>query len=305
VSGRRDFSLTLCVEYSAGPDAKDSFLKENIYGLLRGKGKSELLRYYKYISLYERTPDGCLRGKRRFGKREKLSIACVWLADVIQFINPKKSKQAAFQEACDEVQKYAGKYYKNENLEICYEPRVYYKRKKNLLLGPWITRDLKMSENFDGELKYKLARKTYEKIKSLQPYFFEGIDYSRDYDAIEKEAGSLLEEDRLFNRVLRMLRKSQRMTQRELCRKLRVSIAALEPILVIMEFEHIILWNRAEKRIVTDGWNPEDKRKFVWLLDSSLPRFGPKLEKGKVFKFIDFNSSAVKEWIRTRAAKLI
>jgi hypothetical protein len=43
--------------------------------------------------------------------------------------------------------------------------------------------------------------------------------------------------------------------------------------------------------------------KFIWLLDGSWPRKGPRLEKGKTYDTADFPAGAVAEWIRTGAAK--
>jgi hypothetical protein len=304
VSGKTDFSSTAWGEYSAGPNEKDHFLLENIYGLLSGVGDSELLRYFNYIPVYKLMPDGRLVGKRRTGMREKLSIACFWLAEIIHTVDVSKSRELAYKEACEEVQKYAGKYYNNEALEISFEPRVFYKRKKNTPQGPWIARDPKMRENMEGALKSELADNAYKKIRSLHAFFHNGVEYSKDIKAIEKDLRALIQEDRLFRRVMAVFKESKRMTQRAIYRKLRISKDVLKPILAIMEFLHIIVWNRDIKSVERAWWDPNDKRKFIWLLASSFPQFGPRLEKDKIHKYCDYNNRAVEEWIRTGAAAI-
>lgn len=42
---------------------------------------------------------------------------------------------------------------------------------------------------------------------------------------------------------------------------------------------------------------------FEWLLDSSIPRKGPKLVKGKIHKSGDYPPHVVDEWVKTKAAK--
>lgn len=44
---------------------------------------------------------------------------------------------------------------------------------------------------------------------------------------------------------------------------------------------------------------------FEWLVDSSFPRKGPKLEKGKIHKTGDYPSPVVDEWIDSKAAKYV
>jgi len=78
----------------------------------------------------------------------------------------------------------------------------------------------------------------------------------------------------------------------------------LQPALEVMEFERFITWDRQNKTISTDRWDPKDKRKFVWLRDSAWPRLGPRLQKGKVHKFSDYNRFAVEEWIRIGAVSI-
>lgn len=44
-------------------------------------------------------------------------------------------------------------------------------------------------------------------------------------------------------------------------------------------------------------------KQFRWLLDSSSPRKGPKLEKDKLHNAKDYPREVIDEWVRTRAAK--
>jgi len=44
-------------------------------------------------------------------------------------------------------------------------------------------------------------------------------------------------------------------------------------------------------------------KKFIWLLDSQVPRKGPKLEKGKEHLAGNYPNSTVETWIKTKAAK--
>lgn len=46
-------------------------------------------------------------------------------------------------------------------------------------------------------------------------------------------------------------------------------------------------------------------KEFIWLIDSQLPRKGPMLEKGKVYKTSDFPSHVVEYWVKTKVAKWV
>lgn len=47
------------------------------------------------------------------------------------------------------------------------------------------------------------------------------------------------------------------------------------------------------------------EKHFIWLLDSSTPRSGPKLIHGEVHNVEDYPSHVVPEWVKTKAAKYV
>ena len=47
------------------------------------------------------------------------------------------------------------------------------------------------------------------------------------------------------------------------------------------------------------------EKKFVWLLDSSYPRTGPKLVRGQEHNASLYPAAVVDEWVRTGAAEWV
>jgi hypothetical protein len=47
------------------------------------------------------------------------------------------------------------------------------------------------------------------------------------------------------------------------------------------------------------------EKQFVWLIQSSSPRRGPKLIKGKVHDVKNYPPEVVEEWVKTGAAEYV
>jgi len=120
---------------------------------------------------------------------------------------------------------------------------------------------------------------------------------------------------RLFDFLLEQkARGRDRVAQREIQRRFTKRISELKPILDGMAFDRVIVWDRKKKAVSLNGYDPKDRRKFVWLAASSWPRspfepylqkFEPKRKKkkGEIYRVRDFRGYVVEEWVRAGAAR--
>jgi hypothetical protein len=129
---------------------------------------------------------------------------------------------------------------------------------------------------------------------------------------MRQEVRELKKQNALAGRVFRFLyeQKAARkdpLKQRDLQLRFTKRISELEPVLKGMAQDRVIIWDRKKKTVTLNGYNPRDRRKFIWLVDSSWPRspFEPYLQKGKTYRARDFRSYVVEEWVKTKAAKVL
>lgn len=271
------------LDLPSDPALKKAFIQENYQGLMNDRGNSELRNLWYLMRDLGGFSINRKRGLRA-GRREKEIFAISWLTIKIFWQDYKSIKnykkwEPCFEQACDLLD------------EPSHDLSSFYRRRKNddrLFSMPEFWTKARRNYQLDDQ---------FDRLKNLPPGQLEGMRSEENLAGLKKIDG-------LIPRIMKELRRSPKIKTWKLSRQLGIALPHLQPVLEIMEFEHFIKWDRQEKTISTDRWDPKDRRKFVWLHDSAWPRFGPQLQKGKVHNFSDYKRVAVEEWIRLGAATI-
>jgi len=282
MSAKWDFSLT---DFPLDKQKARAYIQLNFRDLLEGRGHTELLALWKIWLYLENDSRSCSRKRKtRADNRQKKAFALSWVTWRL-FRQSRETGHHLSRENC--FNKAVGLLEDLENHELS---TIYRRRKKD-------ERVFCMPEVWTEAINYRLV----DLMDGLQKRSLVYYPYEPKNEA---DLAIFSNEIRLIQKILKRLRRTPKITQRNLCRALTIRLSELEPALSHLEGAHVISWDRQNKSISTDRWDPKDKRKFVWRLDSSWPRFGPRLQKGKVHKFSDYNRFAAEEWIRTGAARI-
>jgi len=280
MSAKWEFSLT---DFPPDELKAKAYVRLNLKNLLEGRGHTELLGLWK-IWLYLENSSHTRTRKVRTDDPQKKAFALSWAVWHLFWQNRDAghplSREACFNRAAEMIEDVEG-----HELSTIYRR---WKKDERVFCMPEVWAE---------------AVSNYRLLDAMAPLRAISPVHHDTQPKNENEFSEFTKEIRLIKRLLKRLRQSPKVTQRELCRALTVRLPELTRALERLEFEHVISWNRPAKTISWAWWNPKDGREFVWLSRSSYPGFGPKLETGKAHRFSDYNSRAVEEWIRTGAAE--
>jgi hypothetical protein len=277
-------------------DRKKGLLTAELDSFFRGDRDSRLLRLYESCNAHR---------KGRGGRFRKGPFALYWLfrelgsrESVNQFIRRLNQVYEKLEAAGLEIDSTLKRYRKRGILEILMRsPELIAKLKKGKQLDV-LEKEQRRFRNLPYSVQesafWKLARMNAEDLARMKREL-KGI---RQWGALTGKLFDFLLEQKARGR--------DRVAQREIQRRFTKRISELKPILDGMAFDRVIVWDRKKKAVSLNGYNPKDRRKFVWLVASSWPRspFEPYLEKGKTYRVKNFRGYVVEEWVKTGAAAL-
>ena len=156
----------------------------------------------------------------------------------------------------------------------------------------------------------KLEKKTL-KFENFSPMMVEFIfnelrkEKHSDSALVKKKLKEYISADKYLGKIIDDIRESGgSIKSHEIERKRSKTIPELKFYLDYLKDERLAFQKNGT--VFLNYYDSENNKKFMWLADSCYLKFGPKLEKGKVYNSNDFvRQDVVDQWIKTGAAKYI
>lgn len=105
----------------------------------------------------------------------------------------------------------------------------------------------------------------------------------------------------------RMRSKEDAIKLREIHRRFSIRSIEFNPILAELAANRLVIWDKKEKTVRINSYDPKNKKRFTWLGESSWPisPFEPYLEKGRIYKARDFREDVLEGWMKAGNALFI
>ena len=161
-----------------------------------------------------------------------------------------------------------------------------------------------------GERAFRLE-KEFHKFKNFSPQMVEFMFMEStkkkylDSTLLKKNLKEFILADKFLGKIIDDIRKSGgSMKLGKIRKKHTKTISELKPYLRYLKDERLAFQKNGT--IFLNCYDPGNNKKFMWIADSCYWKFGPKLEKGKVYNSNDFiRQDVTDQWVKTGAARYI